>query len=81
MTCQELIDFLMDYVDGSLPDEERQRFDDHLAICPDCVNYLVSYRTTMSLGRMAFADPNVPVPPAVPTELVQAILAARRHDD
>src|SRR5438128_4830644 len=44
MTCRELIEFLIDYLDGTLAPQERERFDAHLAVCPACVRYLDSYR-------------------------------------
>jgi anti-sigma factor RsiW len=73
VTCREIAKFLMDYVAGDLPVDERRRFEAHFAECPDCVAYLDSYRATIRLGR-SLAD----VPPAgMPEELVHAILAAR----
>ncbi len=77
MTCQEFIDFLMDYDDGNLPATHRALFDEHLSICPDCVNYLASYRAATALGKSAFSMTADPVPAEVPRELVQAILCAR----
>ena len=77
MTCQEFIDFLLEYDEGRVPPDVRVQFESHLAICPDCVNYLSSYRTTIALGRTAFADPAAVVPEAVPAELIQAILVLR----
>jgi anti-sigma factor RsiW len=76
MTCRELIDFLMAYLDGELPDERRALFDAHLEICAACRRYLDGYRQSIALGRAA-CDPEAPVPDEVPEELVQAILAAR----
>jgi len=67
----------MAYLNGELPVEERARFDEHLAVCPDCVNYLESYAETVRLGRESFTDPAENVPASVPGELVQAILASR----
>ena len=46
MTCQELADFIMDYVDGNLPDVQHRTFEEHLAVCPSCIEYLKSYKTT-----------------------------------
>jgi anti-sigma factor RsiW len=43
VTCRDFADFLLDYVEGELPTETRQRFDEHMAICPDCVQYLRHY--------------------------------------
>ncbi len=77
MTCEEFIEFLLDYDEGRLPPDVQARFDEHLSICPDCVNYLASYRATIALGKSAFADPKGPLPADVPEELVQAILALR----
>jgi anti-sigma factor RsiW len=75
MTCRDFADFLLDYVENALPDAARQRFDEHLAICPDCVRYLAQYRDTIAAGRLAAADE---LPADVPDALVSAILNARR---
>lgn len=58
----------------------RAEFERRLAECPDCPLYLKSYEETITLGKAAFADPEAPVPPDVPEELVQAILASRKQD-
>ena len=42
----ELIDFLDDYVADALPAEVRRRFEEHLARCALCVDYLATYRDT-----------------------------------
>ncbi len=80
LTCKELIEFLDTYVDGSLAPAQRIRFDGHLAKCPDCVNYLATYRGTIDLARGAWkADDDAP-PVDVPEELLRAVLGARRGD-
>lgn len=81
MTCQEFIDFLLDYEEGVLPAGQRVRFDEHLAVCPDCVNYLKSYRATMALGKSVFSTGSEPLPSDVPPKLIQAILASRKHSE
>jgi anti-sigma factor RsiW len=75
MTCQQLIDFIMSYLENELPDEERSEFDRHMAVCPSCVNYLKTYEKTVLLAKACADDP---VPDEVPESLVQAILAAQR---
>lgn len=80
MTCREVIDFLMEYLSGELSASERVEFEQHLADCPDCTAYLRSYEETIKLGKAVFADPDAPVPPDVPEELVRAILASRGQD-
>lgn len=77
MTCRELIEFLMSYLDGELPSPERTEFDRHLGICTDCNEYLDSYRETVRLGKILCQDPDGP-PPGIPEDLVAAILAARQ---
>jgi len=80
MTCRELADFLMDYLNEELPPEVRQSFERHLTLCPNCVAYVRTYRATIELGRRAFADVDAEAETEVPGELVQAILAARKSD-
>jgi anti-sigma factor RsiW len=75
MTCQALIDFIMSYLDGELPQAERAEFDRHMAVCPSCVSYLKTYEKTVLLAKACADDP---VPADVPESLVQAILAAQK---
>ena len=77
ITCRELIEFLMAYLDGELPGEERDRFEEHLAVCPACVAYMKTYEQSVRLGRKAFGDASGSASPDVPEDLVKAILAAR----
>jgi anti-sigma factor RsiW len=75
MTCRELNDFLLEYVEGSLAARVRGEFERHLGLCPDCVRYLDEYREVIRLGGVCGADEA----PAhdVPEDLIQAVLAAR----
>jgi anti-sigma factor RsiW len=79
MTCREFTEFLLDYVEGELAPDARARFDEHLGECPDCVIYLRNYVETIRLGRAVCREEHDAVEDAVPEELVQAILAARRR--
>jgi anti-sigma factor RsiW len=74
LTCRELIEFLNEYVDGTLDAARRAEFERHLGLCRDCENYLRSYRSTIDLCKDALDEP---VPADVPDELIQAILASR----
>ena len=78
LTCRELIDFLAAYLDGELAPEARTVFERHLSLCPNCVDYLASYRETIRLGKQA-CEPDAELPADVPSDLVDAILAARRR--
>jgi anti-sigma factor RsiW len=74
VTCRDFADFLNSYADGDLAQAEREAFDAHLAICPDCVQYLSEYLATIAAAPEAFGDAQFV---AVPEELVHAILASR----
>ncbi|MDH3212524.1 MAG: anti-sigma factor [Myxococcales bacterium] len=78
MNCREFVDFLMDYLDDTLPGRQRAALAEHMDECPDCEVYLETYRETVRLGRRICRDPEGPVPEDVPEGLVEAILAARR---
>ena len=69
----------MAWLDGELEPASRNLFDEHLAVCPDCVDYLDSYKTTVALGKCICDadDPDAPVHDDVPEDLVRAVLAAR----
>ena len=81
MTCKELIDFLMDFLDGELPAEEHRRFDEHLGLCHECTSYLASYRETVRLGNMICQPEESALPADIPEDLVQAILEARKSEN
>jgi anti-sigma factor RsiW len=72
-----MIDFLDAYLDGELAPAPRSAFEAHLSVCRACVDYLAGYRETIRLGKRA-CDPEAELPADVPSELVDAILAARR---
>ena len=49
MTCEEFVELVTAYLEGTLPDEQRLAFDEHLALCPGCDRYLAQFRTTIDL--------------------------------
>jgi anti-sigma factor RsiW len=75
LTCHEVIDFLGAWLDDELPPDVRSRFDEHVAVCPACVDYIETYRQTQQLARQA-ADDEARDEDGAPEPLVQAILAA-----
>ncbi len=80
ITCAEFDAFLTDYLEGTLPKKNARRMAQHLVLCSGCRAYLEEYRRTIAAGRAAFADPEAPVTEtAVPPDLVEAVLAARRR--
>ncbi len=69
-TCQELIDFLDDYLAGQLSAERTAAFERHLLVCVACVAYVNSYRETIRAARHATAIEIEDVP----ADLLTAIL-------
>jgi anti-sigma factor RsiW len=53
ISCQQLIEFCLDYVDGALPEGEQVRFRRHLSQCPDCVTFFETYQKTPQVSREA----------------------------
>ncbi|HXI33748.1 MAG TPA: zf-HC2 domain-containing protein [Gemmatimonadales bacterium] len=61
LSCQELVELVTEYLEGTLSAGERARFDAHLATCPHCSIYLEQMRRTIAaLGHL----PAAAVPPA-----------------
>ncbi|MGQ0627183.1 MAG: anti-sigma factor family protein [Phycisphaerales bacterium] len=81
MTCKEVVEFLMGYLDGEIAPAERAAFEEHLKACPPCVAYLQSYEATVKLGREAHGTPcgHDHAGPSLPDSLVKAVLAARQR--
>jgi predicted anti-sigma-YlaC factor YlaD len=67
LVCQQAVELVTDYLEGTLASRERSRFEAHLAGCPHCRAYLDQMRSTIrTLGRI---EPGT-VPPAVLDGLV-----------
>ena len=53
MDCNELVELVTSYLDGSLDPDTRARFDVHLLECDGCANYLQQFRATVdTLGKV-----------------------------
>lgn len=68
MTCQEFVEMVTDYLEGTLSLRGRLRFQLHLGMCLGCRIYLRQMKQTIhTLGRL----PTEPVPPAVREALLR----------
>jgi anti-sigma factor RsiW len=74
MTCQQLTDFIADYLSGQLSTGQRQAFERHIDVCATCRRYIDSYRKTMEVARRVESS----APEPIPDELVRAILASAK---
>ncbi len=51
--CRELVELVTDYLEETLPIEERARFESHLAGCDGCRTYLQQMREVLdTAGRL-----------------------------
>jgi anti-sigma factor RsiW len=44
LVCREFVELVTDYLEGTLPEEERIRFEAHLSECDGCRGYLDDMR-------------------------------------
>ena len=57
LTCEELVEIVTEYLEGGLTDAERKRFEEHVAVCKGCANYLDQIRITIEIaGRVTVDD-------------------------
>ena len=47
LSCKELVELVTDYLDGAMSDADRLRFDEHLDLCPPCVEYVAQIGRTI----------------------------------
>lgn len=53
LECPEILDLLVDYLEGDLEDEQRRHLEAHLEACPPCLAFLETYRQTGEICRKA----------------------------
>jgi len=67
LVCQQAVELVTSYLEGTLSRAGRRRFEAHLANCPHCSEYLAQMRTTIELtGRITPED----LPPHMQDEFV-----------
>ena len=49
LTCQELVELVTEYFEGTLAPAERLRFEEHVSVCPPCRRHLKQMRDTIRL--------------------------------
>jgi anti-sigma factor RsiW len=50
LVCQEAIELITEYLEGTLSRRQRRRLESHLAACLDCSRYLEQIRVTVHLS-------------------------------
>jgi anti-sigma factor RsiW len=57
LVCQEAIELITEYLEGTLSRRQRRRLEAHLDACPNCSAYLEQIRLTIGLsGRIEPED-------------------------
>ena len=72
LACNQLVELITDYLEGTLPPAERARLDAHLEGCEGCRNYLEQMRLTMA-ATGALREESIP--PETMDQLLQAFRA------
>ena len=77
LSCESVNQFIIDYLEGTIPTRIRTRFEAHLAECPNCGPYFDQYLQTVELVKEEGT-----IQPAPPEELVELTLSfLREHYD
>ena len=50
-TCRQMTDLVLGYLTGKLSPSVKREFEQHLALCPDCVNFLNTYKKTVAVTK------------------------------
>ncbi|MDQ2870253.1 MAG: sigma-70 family RNA polymerase sigma factor [Acidobacteriota bacterium] len=77
ITCREFEDFVVDFLDGSLPPGPRRLFELHLRTCHECRQYLARYRQTLALSLTLRDEPLLS---DIPRGLLRAIAGAIQRE-
>ena len=60
MVCQQAVELVTDYLEGTLSRSARARFEAHLHGCPHCTEYLAQMRLTIAAA--GHVDPETLAP-------------------
>lgn len=60
VTCEETIDVLVDYCDGSMDSTTLAAFEAHFADCPPCLDFLRTYKTTIRVSQQVLEVEEIP---------------------
>jgi hypothetical protein len=51
LTCEQLVEMLLDYVDDGLPPEQVEAFKRHVCGCQPCGRTVIEYQFTVKVSR------------------------------
>ena len=68
LTCREIVELVTDYLEQALLPQTRVQFEEHIAACEGCTNYVEQVRKTIDMLHRLAAEP---VLPATKQELLE----------
>ena len=66
LTCEQITEFIIDYISQELPEATHASFEAHLRNCPDCVAFLNTYRQSIRATRSLSVE-------AIPPEMLNRV--------
>ena len=70
LACKELVEIITDYLEGTLPERDRARFDAHILTCPPCREYVAEMHATLRrTGRLTVES----ISPGARDDLLRAL--------
>jgi anti-sigma factor RsiW len=60
VVCQQAVELVTDYLEGTLSRADRRRYEAHLAGCPHCTEYLAQMRKIIEFTGTLTADDLTP---------------------
>ena len=73
ITCKEFNNFIFNYTEGLLSEDQTKLFERHMKFCPTCRNFLKSYIAAYKAGKVLLPYKDLDVPSIVPKDLLEAI--------
>jgi predicted anti-sigma-YlaC factor YlaD len=74
LSCQEIVELVTEYLEGTLAPETASLFEEHLNFCDGCEVYLDEMRATIAtVGRVDIVEEEMPA------ETRETLLDAFRH--
>jgi len=74
ITCREFEEFIIDYLEQSLPKEQVTLFERHLKLCRECRDYLAAYSTTRELSLILRDRSPDKMDMEIPADLITAVV-------
>jgi anti-sigma factor RsiW len=56
LQCQQAVELVTDYLDGSLSRRQRRRFEAHVRACPNCAAYLEQIQAVVAMTGTVAPD-------------------------